>query len=136
MKKTITSSKAPVAPKLYSQAILESSKYRLEISGQIGISIDTGKLVEGGIEIETKQTFNNIEAILSEVGWTLDNLTKVRIYLIDMAEYAKVNEIYTAKFKDILPTRIALAVQALPLGARIEIECVATGDEIKNDKNI
>ena len=131
MKKTITTSKAPAAPKLLSQAILESSKYRLEISGQVGISVDTGKLVEGGIGAETKQTFDNIEAILSEIGWTFDNLTKVRIYLVDMAEYAKVNEIYTTKFKDVLPTRIALAVQALPLGARIEIECVAAGDEIK-----
>lgn len=131
MKKAITTSKAPAAPKLLSQAILESSKYRLEISGQVGINVDTGKLVEGGIETETKQTFDNIKAILSEVGWTFDNLTKVRIYLTDMSEYAKVNEIYTTKFKDILPSRIALAVQALPLGARIEIECVAAGDEVK-----
>ena len=132
MKKTITTSKAPAAPKLLSQGILESSKFRLEISGQVGISVDTGKLVEGGIETETQQVFNNIEAILSEIGWTFDNLTKVRIYLVDMAEYAKVNEIYITKFKDFLPTRIALAVQALPLGAHIEIECVAAGDEIKN----
>lgn len=131
MKKAITTSKAPAAPKLLSQAILESSKYRLEISGQVGINVATGKLAEGGIETETKQTFDNIEAILSEVGWTFDNLTKVRIYLTDMSEYTKVNEIYTTKFKDILPSRIALAVQALPLGARIEIECVAAGDEVK-----
>ncbi len=131
MKKIISTSKAPAAPKLLSQAVLEDSKYHLEISGQIGLNPETGKLVEGGVEAEMKQALQNIEAILSEVGWTLENVTKVRLFLTDMTDYAKVNEIYMAKFTQNLPARIALAVKALPLSATIEIECVAAGDIAK-----
>ena len=131
MKKIIATTKAPVATPLFSQAILESSKYRLEISGQIGLD-GNNKLVDGGIEAQTKQTLQNVEGILSELGWTLENLTKVRIYLVDMADYAKVNEAYGTKFTKNPPARIAIAVKALPLGALIEIECVAAGDEISN----
>jgi 2-iminobutanoate/2-iminopropanoate deaminase len=130
MKKIIATTKAPAATSLFSQAILESSKYCLEISGQIGL--DGGKLVDGGIEAQTRKTFQNIEGILSELDWTLENITKVRIYLADMADYAKVNEVYATKFTKNPPARIAIAVKALPLGALIEIECVAAGDEISN----
>lgn len=136
MKKFIATSKAPAALTLLSQAVLESSKYRLEISGQVGKDPVADKLVEGGIEPETHQTFKNIEAILSAVGWTLENVTKVRIFLVDMADYATVNEIYVAKFKAPLPARTAVAVQALPLGARIEIDCVAAGDEIYENSSL
>lgn len=73
-----------------------------------------------------------MEGIISELGWTLENLTKVRIYLVDMADYKKVNEVYATKFTKNPPARIAIAVRALPLGALIEIECVAAGDEISN----
>ena len=130
MKKIVSTSNAPAAPTLLSQAILDSSKYRLEISGQIGLNPVVGKLVEGGIEAETIQTLKNVEAILAEVGWTFEHITKVRIYLVDMADYAKVNEVYATKFKTNLPTRITLAVKSLPLGALVEIESVAAGDEV------
>lgn len=129
MKKIIATTNAPAATPLFSQAILESSKYRLEISGQIGLDCN-GKLVDGGIENQTKQALQNVEGIVSELGWTLENLTKARIYLVDMADYAKVNEIYATKFTKNPPARIAIAAKALPLGALIEIECVAAGDEI------
>lgn len=129
MKKIIATTKAPAAKPLFSQAILESSKYHLEISGQIGLD-GNGKLADGGIEAQTKQTLQNVEGILSEIGWTLENITKVRIYLVDMGDCAKVNEVYATKFAKNPPARIAIAVKALPLGALIEIECVAAGDEI------
>ncbi|MFA4954506.1 MAG: Rid family detoxifying hydrolase [Patescibacteria group bacterium] len=131
MKKIIVTTKAPAATPLFSQAILESSKYRLEISGQIGLD-GNGKFVDGGIDAQTNQTLQNVEGIVSELGWTLENLTKVRIYLVDMANYAKVNEVYATKFTKNPPARIAIAVKALPLEALIEIECVAAGDEISS----
>ncbi|MCX6741057.1 MAG: Rid family detoxifying hydrolase [Candidatus Parcubacteria bacterium] len=133
MKKIIATTKAPAATPLFSQAILESSKYRLEISGQIGLD-ENGKLIDGGIEAQTRQALQNVEGIVSELGWTLENLTKVRIYLVDMADYAKVNEFYATKFTKNPPARIAIAVKALPMGALIEIECVAAGDEILKAK--
>ena len=80
---------------------------------------------------QTKQTFKNIEAILSEIGWTLDNITKVRVYLTSMNDYSEMNEIYASLFTKNAPARIAIAVKELPLGALVEIECVAEGNEIK-----
>ncbi|PIN93749.1 reactive intermediate/imine deaminase [Candidatus Pacearchaeota archaeon CG10_big_fil_rev_8_21_14_0_10_31_24] len=130
MKKTITSENTPKAQGLLSQAILYDSKYTLELSGQIGINPREGKLVDGGIETETKQTLKNIGALLSEVGWDFKNIVKVRIFLADMKDYSVVNNIYMKYFTEKLPTRIALAVKELPLGALVEIECVAVGDEV------
>ena len=130
MKKTISSENAPKAKGLLSPAILYSSKYTMELSGQIGINPQEGKLVDGGIEAETEQTLKNIRALLSEVGWNFKNIVKVRIFLADMKDYSVVNNICTKYFTEELPTRIALAVKELPLGALVEIECVAVGDEV------
>jgi len=102
----------------------------MELSGQIGINPQEGKLVTGGIEAETEQTLKNIGALLSEVGWNFKNIVKVRIFLADMKEYSVVNNIYMKYFTEELPTRIALAVKELPLGALVEIECVAVGDKV------
>lgn len=129
-KEVIASSSAPIAIGPFSQAILSSAKYHLELSGQLGMNPVSGKLVEGGIEAETRQTLKNIEAVLAELGWNLQNIIKTRIYLADINDYAKVNEIYATNFEKDPPARIALAVKDLPLGALIEIECVAAGDGI------
>ena len=131
MNKTIISSpNAPKATGPFSQAVLDNFKYKLELSGQIGIDSESGSLVEGGITTETEQTLNNIEAVLKEVGWGFENIIKARIYLADIKDYAQVNEIYAKKFPEQPPSRIALAVKDLPLGALVEIECIAAGNEI------
>lgn len=131
MKNIISSNNAPKATGPFSQAILHDNKYSLELSGQIGIDPKNGKLVDGGITEETKQTLSNIKAVLSEVGWDFENIIKSRIYLADMKDYLVVNELYAEKFSDNPPARIALAVKNLPLGALVEIECSAVGDNIK-----
>lgn len=131
MKKIIISSiNAPKATGPFSQAVLYNAEYNLELSGQVGIDPETGKLVEGGIRVETERTLKNIEAVLAEVGWGFENVVKARIYLADMNDYSIVNEIYAKKFQENPPARIALAVKSLPLGALVEIECVATGDKM------
>lgn len=129
-KKIISSENAPKSTGPYSQAVLYDLKYCLELSGQIGINSKTGNLVDGGIAAETEQTLRNIEAILAEVGWGFENITKCRIYLADMNNYMTVNELYAKKFKKTPPSRIAIAVKSLPLGALVEIECVAAGDKV------
>lgn len=129
MRKVISSEKAPKATGLLSPAILHDSKYVLELSGQIGIDPKEGKLVSGGVEAETEQILKNISALLSEIGWEFRNIVKVRIFLTDMKDYPKVNNIYMKYFTDDLPTRIVLGVKELPLDALIEIECSAIGDE-------
>lgn len=110
-----------------SDAILHDDKYSMEISGQVGIDTKTGKLAEG-IENQTSYAVEKISNILSEIGWSLSNIIKVRVYLIDMKDYSKMNEVYQKYFKKDYPARVALAVKELPLGALIEIECVACGN--------
>ena len=130
MKKVISSPNAPKATGPFSQAILHDSKYAMELSGQIGIDPKEGKLVGGGIEAETEQILKNIRAVLSEAGWNYTNIVKARIFLADMKDYQIVNAIYARYFPQNPPARVALAVKQLPLGALVEIECTAAGDEI------
>ncbi|MEK6833102.1 MAG: RidA family protein [Nanoarchaeota archaeon] len=113
----------------FSKAIIHNFKYIMEISGQVGIDPKTGKLSEG-IEKQTYQALENIKKILEEAGWSFENIIKARIYLINMDDYATVNEIYKRYFLNDYPARVALAVKALPLGALIEIECIAANDSI------
>ena len=121
-KKIISAGNVP-----FSKAIICDSKQFMEVSGQVGLDPITGKLTLG-IEKQTKQSLDNIRKILEDEGWTLTDITKVRVYLVDMSDYAKVNEIYKNYFQENFPTRVALAVKALPLGALIEIECTAARD--------
>jgi len=127
-KKVIQSDDAPSAPHLYSPAILSSQKFRMEIAGQIGLDPETGEMADG-LEAQTKQIFANMKALLAEVGWDFSNLVKVRIYLLSMDDYGPVNEIYVNHIEAPMPTRVAVAVQELPLGAQIEIEALAMGDD-------
>jgi len=131
MNKIVVSSKnAPKTASFFSQAVLTNNKYRLEISGQIGMDPQTKKLVKGGVNTQTEQIFNNIEAILSELGWTFENITKTRIFLTSMTDYEEMNAIYAKKFGETPPSRITVAVKELPLRALIEIECIAEGSRI------
>ncbi len=131
-KQIIRSDKAPKATGPFSQAVLHDFKYTLELSGQIGINPQIGKLVDGGIVPQTEQTLANIQGVLSNIGWKFENIVKTRIYLSDMADYQTVNEIYSKKFPNDPPARIALAVKQLPLGALVEIECTAAGDTVSS----
>lgn len=117
-----------------STAIVHNAKFTMEISGQIGLDPVTNKLAES-IELQTENVIKAIENTLSEVGWTLQNIVKTRIFLTDMEDYAKMNEVYAKFFSKEFPARFALAVKALPLGAKVEIECTAVGDDIQSQEN-
>ena len=123
MKKYISAGNLP-----FSKAVIYNGV--MEISGQVGIN--PGGKLEEGIEGQTRRALDNIKAILEENGWSFDNLVKVRIYLVDMKDYAKVNEIYAEYFSGKYPSRVALAVKELPMGALIEIEGTASGEQVKN----
>ena len=129
MRKIIAAPNAPKATGPFSQAIAHNSKYTIELSGQIGLA--EGKLVQGGVEAEAEQALKNIGAVLAEVGWNHTNIIKGRVYLVDMKDYPAVNSVYSKFFPTNPPARVALAVNQLPLGALVEIECTAAGDEIK-----
>jgi 2-iminobutanoate/2-iminopropanoate deaminase len=123
MKKAIKTDDAPKAIGPYSQAV--RSGHHLFCSGQIGIDPITGNLVPGGIEAETRQVLLNLAAVLAEAGVTTDAVVKTTIYLIEMADFAQINEIYAAFFNEPFPARATVAVKELPRGARVEIDAVA-----------
>jgi 2-iminobutanoate/2-iminopropanoate deaminase len=96
----------------------------LYLSGQIGLDAK-GKLVPGGIEAETKQTMENIAALLEQIGSSIDRVVSCTVMLTDMNEWAAMNGVYATFFPGHKPTRSAFGVTALALGACVEIECAA-----------
>jgi len=99
----------------------------LYLSGNLGNIPGTLDLAEGGIEGETRQTMENISAVLQQFGSSMDRVVKCTVFLADMAEWGAMNEVYKTYFKN-PPARSALGASGLALGARVEIECVAVVD--------
>lgn len=112
----------PVGP--YSQAVKIDGRF-LFLSGQIPLDPATGKLIEGDIAEQTDRVMANIGAILDACGANFSNIVKTTIFLVDMGDFAQVNGVYSRFFTDRAPARSCIQVSALPLGAKIEIECMA-----------
>jgi len=99
----------------------------LYLSGKLGTDSSTGKLAPGGIGPETKQTMENIKAVVEKNGSSMDNIIKCTVMLADIKEWAEMNTVYVTFFKkERLPARSAFGTSGLVLGARVEIECMAT----------
>ena len=117
-KKAITTPKAKaIGP--YSAAI--ESGDLVFVSGQIPLDSATGKLVEGDIAAQTKQSLDNLKTILTAAGLGFGHVVKTTIFLISMADFAAVNEVYKAHVAEPYPARSTIAVAALPMGAKVEI---------------
>ena len=97
----------------------------LFLSGQIGTT-STGALIPGGIEAETRQTLENIRDVLQRTGSSMDRIVKCTVMLADMREWEAMNTVYTSYFPGHKPARSSFGATGLALGARVEIECVAT----------
>lgn len=123
MKKVIATTLAPAAIGPYSQAIQIDNM--LFTSGQLGMDPNTGYFVEGGVKGQTVQVFKNIQAILTEAGFTMQDITKATVFLADMADFATVNEVYATQFEGDFPARSAVAVKTLPKNGLVEIEVIA-----------
>jgi reactive intermediate/imine deaminase len=100
--------------------------HMLYLSGQLGFDAATGKLVEGGIIAETRKTLENIKVTLEKHGSSLSQVVKCTVFLADINEWAAMNSVYVTFFPTNPPARSALGVSGLALGARTEIECIAT----------
>ncbi len=114
---------APAAIGPYSQAVKAGGF--LFLSGQIGLDPETGAMVQGGIQEETRQCLKNIAAVLAAAGVGLDAVVRCRVYLADIAEYVPFNLVYGEAFGEAPPARAAFEVAALPKSARVEIEAEA-----------
>lgn len=114
---------APRAIGPYSQATRAGGF--LFTAGQVGFDPATGELVDGGIGEQTAQVIDNLGAILGAAGVGLSSVVKTTVYLVDMVDFAAMNEIYARAFGDHRPARSTVAVAALPRGAQVEIDAVA-----------
>lgn len=119
----ISTDKAPAAVGPYSQAVRVGDL--IYTAGQIPLVPETGKLVEGGIEDQTRQVMQNLAQVLESAGTSLANVVKTTIFVTDLADFAVINQVYGSFFGDDPPARSTVQVAALPLGARVEIEAVA-----------
>jgi len=120
---TVATSGAPRAIGPYSQALRAGGF--LFTAGQVGFDPASGTLVDGGIGEQTRQVLQNIRAILEAGGSGLAQVVKTTVFLVDMADFAAMNEVYADVFGTHRPARSTVAVAALPRGARVEIEAVA-----------
>lgn len=123
MRKIVATKKAPAAIGPYAQANIYGNL--VFTSGQIPLVPETGVMVEGGIEEQTKQVFANLKAVLEEAGSGIDKIIKTTCFLKDMGDFAVVNEIYGGYFDGDYPSRSAIEVARLPKDALIEIEVIA-----------
>jgi 2-iminobutanoate/2-iminopropanoate deaminase len=123
MKQPVATTEAPAAIGPYSQAV--ASGDLVFLSGQIGLDPATGQLVVGGTEAETERVLANLGAVLTAAGLTFDNIVRTTIYLVDLADFARVNELYGRCFNPPYPARATVGVAALPRGARVEIDAIA-----------
>jgi len=112
----------PIGP--FSPAVRCNSHGYIYVSGQIGQSTETGKLVEGGIERQTEQVFANLAALLEASQRSFAHVARATVYLTSMADFAAMNAVYAKHFKAPYPARTTIGVSALPLGANVEIDVV------------
>jgi 2-iminobutanoate/2-iminopropanoate deaminase len=124
MRQIITSPQItpPIGP--YSHAVVASGEF-VYLSGQTGQNPATGEMVPGGVEAETRQVLVNLSWVLEAAGLDFASVVKCNVFLVDMADFGAMNTVFADVVPGPFPARSTVAVAALPLGARVEIECLA-----------
>ena len=123
MKEIISTPNAPAAIGPYSQAVLAGSL--LFVSGQIPLDPASGQLVENTIQAQAARSLENLKAILTQAGGTLDNVVKTTVFLKDMEDFVEMNRVYKTYFPENCPARSAVQVARLPKDVLVEIEAIA-----------
>lgn len=122
-RETVTAADAPKALGPYAQAV-DTGAF-VFCSGQVGLDPATSRLVAGGIEAETARALENLKAVLAAAGLSLADVAKTTVFMADLAEFGKMNEVYARYFPSPHPARATVQVAALPARARVEIEAIA-----------
>lgn len=123
MKKIVNTKNAPSAIGPYSQGVNLGNL--IFFSGQIPLNPLTGEMVDGDIKAQTKQSLENVKAILSAAGYSLNNVVKATVFIKNMEDFALINEIYNEYLGDAKPARACVEVARLPKDVKVEIEVVA-----------
>lgn len=121
----IQSEAAPKAIGPYSQAVSVPAGRMVFLSGQIPLDPATGEIVPGDVVAQTERVMKNLGAVLEAAGFTFDQVVRCGIFLTDLGDFAKVNEVYGSRFPVAPPARATVQVAALPKGAKVEIDLVA-----------
>lgn len=124
--KIIATPNAPAAIGPYSQAVVSNGFAFL--SGQIPLDPATAKIVEGDVAAQTERVLENLKAVLESCGASLNQVVKTTVYLKDMGEFARMNEVYARYFPQNPPARATVEAARLPRDVRVEIDCIATVD--------
>jgi 2-iminobutanoate/2-iminopropanoate deaminase len=127
MRQTIKTSDAPGAIGPYSQAVAVDPGKMMFLSGQIPLDPKTGEIVAGDIGQQTTRVMENLKAVLGAGGLDFSHVVRCGIFLVDLADFGKVNEVYGRYFTGNPPARATVQVSALPKGARVEIDAIAVG---------
>jgi 2-iminobutanoate/2-iminopropanoate deaminase len=125
MKRVISTDQAPKAIGPYSQAIAVKATELVFCSGQIALDPATTTVVEGGIEVQTERVLDNVKAVLEAAGCSFADVVKTTIFLADMGDFAKVNELYAKRFTSDPPARSTVQAARLPRDVKVEIEVIA-----------
>lgn len=123
MKSIISTPNAPAAIGTYSQAVAVTGGTTVYLSGQIPLNPTTMQLVDG-FDAQVRQVFDNLQAVCTAAGGSMADIVKLSIFMIDLAHFAKVNEIMATYFQQPYPARAAIGVAGLPRGAQIEMEAI------------
>ena len=123
-KKVIATTEAPSAIGPYSQGIVATGT-AVFVSGQIPLDPATGSIVGGAIEVQARQSLNNLKAVLAAAGASLENVVKTTVFLSDMNDFAAMNAVYSEFFTENCPARSAVQVARLPKDVKVEIEAIA-----------
>ena len=121
-KQIISTPHAPAAIGVYSQAVRVGNT--IWVSGQIPLDPKTKELVSGDIEAQVRQVFENLKAIVTAAGASLDDVVKASVFLVDLSHFALVNKVMAEYFREPYPARAAVGVASLPRGAQGEVECI------------
>lgn len=124
--RTVHTDAAPAAIGPYSQATIGGGL--LYTAGQIALDPATGQLIDGDVVAQARRVFDNLDAVLREAGSAWDRVLKVTVYLHDMADFPRVNEVYAEATGGARPARSTVAVSGLPRGALVEIDLIAQVD--------
>ena len=123
MRETISTENAPGAIGPYSQAVRAGNF--VFCSGQIPLDPQTGEFVSDDVAMQTRQVLKNLSAVLEAAGTSLNNVVKTTVFLADMNDFVKMNEIYAEFFSENKPARATVQAARLPRDAKVEIECIA-----------